>query len=53
MPGPITVEWINEKIGALYITGVQLQEEVQRLYKENAELKAKLEKPAEADNKQE
>lgn len=38
----ITMEWINDKIGALYVFNMQLIDEIKRLTKENEELKAKI-----------
>ncbi len=41
MPQTITMNWVYEKIGALYVGNLQLTEELQRVIQENAELKAK------------
>ena len=39
----LTLEWLQEKIGALYIVTLQLQDMIQKLGAENAELRRKLE----------
>jgi len=43
MPKAVTMEWVHEKIGALYVSNIQLVEELQRLMQENAQLKSKQE----------
>jgi hypothetical protein len=42
MQGQLTIEWINEKVGSLYISNLQMSEELKRLFEENIELKKKL-----------